>query len=348
MRVLFACGGSYISGAEIVELSVMHGLQARGHTLRCLTNAWNDGDFHERLEEAGIPYRAIPLGMVSKSLEWKHIKWTLDALVHLPQSWYGYWQELRRFQPDLIVHSGFVEVSLLRPLVDPARTLFHVHGMPGESLHTRRVLNGPDHSGCAYIAVSEAVGRALREQGVPRDKVHVVQNGIAPVPAAGAEKNDESEAPVRIGIIGQVGAWKGHDDLTEALRLLRRRGCSFTCDIVGSGEDEYVQALQNRIARYELDDHVRWRGFVKDQAAIYAPLDVCVVPSRFREPFGLVAAEAGWAGLPVVAARWPAGNRGGRRDGFPGRSGAAEATGRPVAETHSGSSVTPRNGRART
>jgi glycosyltransferase involved in cell wall biosynthesis len=42
---------------------------------------------------------------------------------------------------------------------------------------------------------------------------------------------------------------------------------------------------------------------VKDQTAIYAPLDVCVVPSRFREPFGLVAAEAGWAGLPVVAAR---------------------------------------------
>ena len=63
-----------MSGLEIMALSTMKGLQARGHTVRCLTNAWNDGNFHERLEEAGIPYRPIPLGMVSKSLEWKHIK----------------------------------------------------------------------------------------------------------------------------------------------------------------------------------------------------------------------------------------------------------------------------------
>ncbi|MCS3657973.1 glycosyltransferase involved in cell wall biosynthesis [Salinibacter ruber] len=299
LRLLFVCGGSYVSGAEIVELSVMRGLQVRGHAVRCVTNAWNDGEFHKRLDETGIPYQAIPLGMVSKTLKWKYIKYTLDALIHLPKTWYDYQQEVRRFQPDLIVHTSFGAASLLRPFARPEKTLFHVHGMPGESLHFRHVMRS-DYRG--YVAVSNAVGRALEEKGIPDEKVHVVQNGIEL--DAGSEANakeDEGNSHVRIGIVGQIGAWKGHDDLIEALHLLQDRGRSFVCDIVGSGNDEYLEALKAKIEQLGLQKRVRWRGFVKDTAAIYAPLDICVVPSRFPEPFGLVAVEAARAGLPVVA-----------------------------------------------
>ena len=35
----------------------------------------------------------------------------------------------------------------------------------------------------------------------------------------------------------------------------------------------------------------------------YEGIDICAVPSRFSEPFGLVAAEAGARGIPVVATR---------------------------------------------
>jgi glycosyltransferase involved in cell wall biosynthesis len=44
-------------------------------------------------------------------------------------------------------------------------------------------------------------------------------------------------------------------------------------------------------------------GFVSDRDSIYDQIDVCVVPSRFAEPFGLVAVEAASYGLPVVATR---------------------------------------------
>src|SRR5439155_4591917 len=45
------------------------------------------------------------------------------------------------------------------------------------------------------------------------------------------------------------------------------------------------------------------RGSVVDQNEIYRDIDVCVVPSRFEAPFGLVAAEAGVRGIPVIATR---------------------------------------------
>jgi glycosyltransferase involved in cell wall biosynthesis len=35
----------------------------------------------------------------------------------------------------------------------------------------------------------------------------------------------------------------------------------------------------------------------------YEGIDICAVPSRSSEPFGLVAAEAGARGIPVVATR---------------------------------------------
>ena len=48
---------------------------------------------------------------------------------------------------------------------------------------------------------------------------------------------------------------------------------------------------------------VRWHEFVPDRRDIYGNLDVCVMPSRTAEPFGLSALEAGFFGLPSVVTR---------------------------------------------
>ena len=54
-----------------------------------------------------------------------------------------------------------------------------------------------------------------------------------------------------------------------------------------------------------LADVVEWLGAVSidDVPAVIARATVVVVPSRYEEPFGLVAVEAGLAGRPVVATR---------------------------------------------
>jgi glycosyltransferase involved in cell wall biosynthesis len=48
---------------------------------------------------------------------------------------------------------------------------------------------------------------------------------------------------------------------------------------------------------------VRWHEFVPDRREIYGNLDVCVMPSRATESFGLSALEAGFFGLPSVVTR---------------------------------------------
>ena len=45
---------------------------------------------------------------------------------------------------------------------------------------------------------------------------------------------------------------------------------------------------------------VEWRGFVSDLSAIYADMDVCVVPSQLDDPLPTAALEAGAFGRPVI------------------------------------------------
>jgi glycosyltransferase involved in cell wall biosynthesis len=50
-------------------------------------------------------------------------------------------------------------------------------------------------------------------------------------------------------------------------------------------------------------DRLEWMGYIPSQTAIFNNLDICVVPSRINEGFGLVAAESAAHGVPVIATR---------------------------------------------
>ncbi|HEY0406223.1 MAG TPA: glycosyltransferase family 4 protein, partial [Pyrinomonadaceae bacterium] len=110
-------------------------------------------------------------------------------------------------------------------------------------------------------------------------------------------------APVRVGIVGQIGEWKGHDDFIESLKGLKQARLSFSAVIFGEGQTEYVAALKRKIESYELTEQVRWAGFVKSPALIFGSMDICVVPSRSQDPCPTVAIETTHFGIPIVATR---------------------------------------------
>ena len=87
MRLMFFCGGTSVFGMEKVALTLMKGLQERGHDVFCVASGWTDGDFPNRLTRLGIPYDQVYLGKLTKSLNPKHIKWMADTLVHWPGAW---------------------------------------------------------------------------------------------------------------------------------------------------------------------------------------------------------------------------------------------------------------------
>ena len=296
MRILYFCGGSYVSGLEIIELSIMAGLAARGHRVHCMVSGWNDGDFIGRLDAAGIPHTTVFLGKISLNLRPRYVRWSLDALSHLPGARRAVTRTLATFRPDVVVMCNRDTPLLLGSVLGRVPAVMHVHEAPPLTPRARRIMAAVAARVRLLVGVSHFVGARLKV--LAPERVRVVHNGIPPVPAIAPAGGP---GPCTIGICGQIGPWKGHETLIEALALLARRGIAFRCLVSGRGEPEYVAHLRRQSDQRGVGGRIEWRGFVRDQDALYRELDVVVMPSRDDEAFGVTALEAGLRGLPVVA-----------------------------------------------
>ena len=303
MRILAFCGGTYVSGMEIKALDLLSALADRGHQLHVIANAWNDGDFIGRLGAHGLPYETVFLGKLTKSLQPKHLWWTANTAARLPGALFRVRRHLRAFDPDVVLLFNRDAALLAAPLLRHRRCVFHVAELPEPTPWTRRLYGRLDTFVERWIGVSHFVGERLPAFGILPDKVRVVYNGIPEAVAAPPKGTAPRDGPVTLGICGQIGPWKGHDDLLDALVLLAKQGRSFRCLVFGRGEEASLRGLREKAAEAGIADRIEWRGFTKDLAAMYREVDVLVAPSRFEEPFGLVAAEAGLNGLPVVVTR---------------------------------------------
>lgn len=94
---------------------------------------------------------------------------------------------------------------------------------------------------------------------------------------------------------------KGLDTLLEAIAILARERPGIEIRIAGRGKD--AERLKTLAAALGIEKNVRLLGAVSDaeRNALFAEAAVQLMPSRF-EGFGLAAAEAMAAGVPLVAA----------------------------------------------
>jgi glycosyltransferase involved in cell wall biosynthesis len=176
-----------------------------------------------------------------------------------------------------------------------ASTLWH-DGAPCGTvcrLRARRALSR--WPGGFLIGVSDAVLAEHRRHGFGTSDPAVV---IHPVHAAAAVDASPRTPPVHrptvIGYLGRLAPEKGLDVLLDAVE-----GADVDVIVAGEGDGDYVEALRARSG-----PRVQWRGRM-DPALLFAEIDVLVVPSRWREPFGLVVVEAARAGVPVLIADQP-------------------------------------------
>lgn len=101
--------------------------------------------------------------------------------------------------------------------------------------------------------------------------------------------------------VGRLVSDKGLELLIEALGELAGEGVRPGLTIVGEGPE---RARCERVAaELALADRVRFRGALAgaELAAVYRRHRILVVPSRYREPFGVVALEGIACGCAVVA-----------------------------------------------
>jgi glycosyltransferase involved in cell wall biosynthesis len=302
-RVLFVCGGKYVYGKEVVTQSQAQGLSDLGHKVTVAASCWSDGDFVSRLSEAGLRFRTLCLGFISKTWRRDAVQMTIQQGVNLPQLWWQYGRLLEEERPEVVFHTEFHHLCVLLPWLQRRDWMIVHEVFPAIPFYSRvfgllaRRLGG-------FVAVSHFVGESLRALGIREAQIAVVPNGVG-LPTAEtvkAERRAHRSRPTSelvLGLVGQIAPWKGHLDALAALALVNKVRPA-TLWIYGAATNGFIHEAKGCAERLGMADKVVWCGYEPKAEKIYPGLDVLLVPSCYEEPFGLVALEAaGWR-VPAV------------------------------------------------
>jgi len=149
-----------------------------------------------------------------------------------------------------------------------------------------------------WIAPSPAMGDEYERLGIDASKIHASDYGFVPLVRS---MRTRPRLPLRIGYVGTLVWHKGLHVLLDAVRLLPSESYQLTIHGDTGVFPDYTADLKAQAAGLP----VRFAGgFERGEApAVYAGMDVLVVPSIWMENSPLVIHEAFMAGVPVVAAR---------------------------------------------
>jgi glycogen(starch) synthase len=106
--------------------------------------------------------------------------------------------------------------------------------------------------------------------------------------------------PPHLVFVGRLIPEKGADVALDAFAAIRARFPAARLSVAGDGGER--DALERRAAALGVADAVDMLGWVRpaDVPALLADATLVLMPSRWREPFGLVAVEAALQGRAVV------------------------------------------------
>lgn len=296
-RVLVVCGGSHVSGMEIMNLTLIKQLTEMEHSVSCLVSGWNDGVFIARLQALEIPYTIVKLG----NLYITRPGWTLASLLNLPKAIFRIKKLLSHYKPDIVLLNDGRNFLYTSYLWNGFNVIFWEHNLPAISAFNRLTYNKIHRKAQVIVACSEFVKKRLEALISPSRKIITVHNGIDLTGAGPSTVLKEQHADVRIGIVGQLVPRKGHLLLIEAISRLIDKGLNCNLFIYGNDQTEYAATVRAFALERKVSEHIQWMGFVSDKNDIFSHLDIVVVPST-DEPFGLVALEPALWHIPSVVA----------------------------------------------
>jgi len=172
--------------------------------------------------------------------------------------------------------------------------------------------------GNRVIAISDPVQMDLEETFKEKpEKIRVIYNGVDIEALENCAKSVNltkvkedfqlSDGKPIIGIVSRIIQAKGFDYLARALKILISKYPKIKLMIVGKGD--YEERLKKLILELEIQSHVIFLGTQRNVVACYAAMDIFVLPSIWREGFGLVVSEAMALRKPIVVSNTGALNR---------------------------------------
>jgi glycosyltransferase involved in cell wall biosynthesis len=153
------------------------------------------------------------------------------------------------------------------------------------------------------------ISRAVAAQFPGADNVFVLPDGVprSPRPAQRELAREALGVPAgrfTVALVGRVSDWKGQDVLARALAEPALASIGVVGIVAGDtapGGEDAARTLDRLADDLGVSDRLLRLGFREDVDNVLGAADAVAVPSTRPEPLGLVALEAGLAGLPVVA-----------------------------------------------
>ncbi len=283
-----------LGGIEVLAMKTLPALQKRGHELIVVTSH-GELDLPDRSEYNGIPVYRFPFWKVLTKRDLKEVIKVKKQVAELKQT----------FQPDLVHlhfpgHIAYFHLNTVS--AHPVPTLLTVHtdfyGLPGDA----NTLFGQVIRSATWVnAVSKAT-LADTLQIVP-DIIHrssVIYNGLN-VPELLPEPLPFDKP--QILCLGRLAHEKGIDLAITAFASVLKPFPQARLVIAGDGPAR--SDLEGQVAALGLESTIEFTGWISPEKVpqLMNQSTVVVMPSRYREPFGLVALEAAQMARPVVATR---------------------------------------------
>jgi glycosyltransferase involved in cell wall biosynthesis len=231
-------------------------------------------------------------------------------------------RQLLAFEPQ-IVHTHTAKAGTVgraaaviynRLSKKPARTVhtYHGHSLEGYFRYAGAFVAIERLLACAtdrLIAISPRIeadlrgryriGRADQWRVIPLGFDLAAFGAIDPSARAAARRalDLDPAAPV-VTIVGRLTAIKQHELFLQVARIVHQQCPSAIFTIVGDGERR--AEMEALAAALDLTRHVRFLGWRRDLATVYASADVCVLTSR-NEGTPVAVIEALAAGIPAVS-----------------------------------------------
>lgn len=310
--LLFVHASADLYGSDITLLQIVSGLDRR--RFGAVVVLPYDGPLVPRLEEAGAEVLVLPdlpvirrqnmnpVGLLRLAASLRSVVWLARFI---------------RRREVALVHCNTLAVALagLAAKLSSCPQVWHIH----------EIIAGPPAVASSLATLSSALSTLVvansrttadhyrRSRLGSSTPIRVILNGVDERRLRG-RSGKKVRSLVGAGtddvvftLVGRINRWKGQPVFLDAAERLAAESEKMRFVLAGdsfAGQERLTEAVDRRIRSSEL---LRGRAVrlphVAEVGSVYAASDVVVVPSTEPEPFGLVAAEAMAAGLPVIASR---------------------------------------------
>ena len=202
------------------------------------------------------------------------------------------YKSFKQFKADVIITHSKKAIPILRVVA----SLLHVPLIGVSHNPKYKLVNKCD----AIFSITQYQKDIFIKQGFSAESIFVIPNSISDIKPY--QKKEWHNPPI-IGTMGRFDPMKGFDTYLKALGILKKQHISFQAvlggDIQKAYPEEKAKYLQI-VAENNLQDNVKFIGWVKNKEDFYKNIDVFVLSSNY-EPFGIVLLEAMSMGIPIIS-----------------------------------------------